>query len=423
VVRRERRRAALATAGVLTVALAAVVLAVALGSGSSPPGARHTSTVSSSSPASTTATRPPPASTTATLPPPTATLPPPARTPRPAAPAPSAEEFGASVNLLFNGQGPPAATIAAQLRGLRATGATVARSDAFWEASEPTAPVRGHHAFVWTFDDQIATALATAGLRWLPVLDYTAPWAQSIAGQDHSPPRSAADYAAYAEAFAARYGPRGTFWALHPELPRLPVQTFEIWNEPDNGTFWTPRPDAAAYAGLYSAARDAVDAVDPSARVIIGGLTKLSSFLPAMLAAMPSLHGHIDGVGMHPYGTPSVALARVRTDRAALRRLGLGEVPLYATEFGWTTRNPRALDYVPAAQRPRLILRTLAELDHGRCGVAAAVIYTWYSPERDASDSQQWYGISSLSGAGTADTAALTVGLHGAGNAGTPGRC
>ena len=408
------RRRALLGAGTLGAALAVLGLVLVLSSG---PGPRTTAS-STSSTATTTSS-----STASTSSSTTAALPPPVSTPQPAQPAPSSEDFGANVNLLFNGHGPPAATIATQLHALRATGATIARSDAFWEASEPSPPTDGHHMFSWSFDDQIATALATAGLRWLPVLDYTAPWAQSIAGQDHSPPRSDAEYAAYAEAFAARYGPQGTFWDEHPELAQLPVQTFEIWNEPDNGTFWTPHPDAAAYAGLYAAARNAIDAVDPTARVVIGGLTRLPSFLPAMVAAMPGLRDHIDGVGIHPYGTPPVALARVTAARAALRLLGLGSVPLYATEFGWTTRFPGALDYVPAAQRPGFILRTLAEFDHGRCGLASAVIYTWYSPQQNPADSQQWYGISATSGAATPDTAALTFALHAVGDAGTPGAC
>jgi hypothetical protein len=348
---------------------------------------------------------------------------PPAAAPLPAQPAPAGEQFGANVNLLFNGHGPPPATIAAQLHALRATGVTLARSDAFWEASEPSAPVGSRHDYVWSFEDQIATALATAGLRWLPVLDYTAPWDQSIPGQDHSPPRSDADYAAYAQAFAARYGPKGTFWSLHPDLPRLPVDTYEIWNEPDNGTFWTPQPNAAAYAELYAAARAAIDAVDPTARVIIGGLTRLPSFLPAMLAAAPDLRGHIDGVGMHPYGTPAVTLARVQIARAALRLLGLSSVPLYATEFGWTIHPPGALGYASEGRRPSYILRTLAELGHGRCGLAAALLYTWYSPGQDPSDSQQWYGISGADGAGTADTAAFTLGLHPADGGGPAPSC
>jgi polysaccharide biosynthesis protein PslG len=410
-----RGRWAAAGFGALGV-IAIVVLVVVLSSGSSPT-ARHVRTDGSTTTATSSAVTSSSSVSTA------ATLPPPATTPLPARPAPAGEEFGANVNLLFNGQGPPPATIAARLSALRATGATVARSDAFWEASEPIAPVGGRHNFVWTFDDQIATALATAGLRWLPVLDYSAPWAQSIAGQDHSPPRSAAEYAAYAEAFAARYGSGGSFWKLHPQLPQLPVDTVEIWNEPDNAQFWTPQPNAAAYAGLYAAARTAIQTVDPSARVIIGGLTKLSTFLPAMVAAMPSLRGHIDGIAVHPYGTPRVALGRVREGRDVLRLLRMNGVPLYATEFGWTTRLPGALDYVPAPRRPRYIIRTLAELDHMRCGLAAAVIYTWYSPQQDPSDSQQWYGLTGPTSTDSSSTAAFTSAIRAATAAGGAAPC
>ncbi len=71
---------------------------------------------------------------------------------------------------------------------------------------------------------------------------------RSIPGQDHSPPRNASSYAAYAGAFAARYGPGGSFWAEHPMIAPLPVTTYEIWNEPDGGHFWLPRPDPRRYA-------------------------------------------------------------------------------------------------------------------------------------------------------------------------------
>ena len=127
-----------------------------------------------------------------------------------------AEVFGINVNRLFNDLTYTQAQIDAQLAAVRATGATVARSDALWEAAEPHAPAGGRHHYDWSFDDQIAGSLAAHGLTWLPIIDYTAPWAQSVSGQDHSPPRSDADYAAYAGAFAARYGSGGTFWRAHP---------------------------------------------------------------------------------------------------------------------------------------------------------------------------------------------------------------
>jgi hypothetical protein len=335
---------------------------------------------------------------------------------RPALPAPAAQVFGVSVNRLFNDLTFTQAQIDAQLAAVRATGATVARSDALWEAAEPQAPVDGRHRYDWSFDDQIAGSLAAHGLAWLPIIDYSAPWAQSVAGQDHSPPRSDADYAAYAGAFAARYGSGGTFWRAHPALTAVPVTAIEIWNEPDNAEFWVPSPDAAAYARLYLAARAAIDAANPSIRVLIGGLTNASVFLPAMARAVAQLRGHVDGVALHPYGAPPVVLNRVRGARAALASIAMGAVPLYVTEFGWTTQPAGAVGYAPASRRPADIQNVLQALGHLDCGLAATLLYTWVTPERDATDGQDWYGIASPTdpSAATPDTQAFAAGLRAA---------
>ena len=97
---------------------------------------------------------------------------------RPALPAPASEVFGINVNRVFNDLTYTQPQIQAQLAAVKATGATVARSDAFWEAAEPHAPVNGRHRYDWSFDDGIAAALAAQGLTWLPIIEYTAPWAQ-----------------------------------------------------------------------------------------------------------------------------------------------------------------------------------------------------------------------------------------------------
>jgi hypothetical protein len=332
----------------------------------------------------------------------------------PARPAPSTEQFGINVNRLFNDGTFTQAQIDAQLQALERTGAKLARSDALWEAGEPSPPVAGVHHYSWAFDDHIAASLAAHGLTWLPVIDYTAPWAESIPGQDHSPPVSAQDYAAFAGAFAARYGGDGSFWREHPQLTPRPVGAYEIWNEPDNGEFWLPSPDAARYADLYLAARTAILATDPGARVIVGGLTQPTSFLSAMLAARPVLRGHVDGVAVHPYGNPFVVLGKLRGDRAALDALGFPSVPLYVTEFGWTSSPPGALNYAPATVRPRYIESTLAELGHLDCGIASAVLYTWVTPEQNPGDLEDWYGIHSPDGAPTAASAAFASGLRAA---------
>ena len=335
---------------------------------------------------------------------------------RPALPPPSERQFGVSVNLLFNDFSRTQSQIDAQLEAVRATGATLARSDALWEATEPRAPVGDRHSYDWTFDDRIAGSLAARGLAWLPIIDYSAPWAESVPGQEHSPPRSDADYAAYAGAFAARYGRDGAFWRGHPGLTPEPVGAIEIWNEPDNAEFWMPRPDAGAYARLYLDARAEIDAADPDIRVLVGGLTDAAEFLPAMVQAAPQLSGHIDGVAIHPYGRPGVVLSRVRGARGALVGLGMGVVPLYVTEFGWTTQPPGAVGYTPEAQRPADISDVLTTLGHLQCGLAAALLYTWVTPERNPADPQDWFGIGNPTdpSAGTPDTAAFAAGLRGA---------
>jgi hypothetical protein len=335
-----------------------------------------------------------------------------------------AVQYGANVNWLFNDPSYTDAEIGAQLSALRATGATLARSDALWEGSEPAAPTAGVHHYDWAFDDRVASQLAEHGLRWLPILDYSAPWAESVPGDDHSAPSSFSAYAAYAAAVAARYGPGGTFWRAHPLLHQLPVQLYEIWNEPDNPEFWAPHPDPAAYAKLYAAARASILAAAPDARVLVGGLTIPARFLSAMLAALPTLRGRIGGVAIHPYGVnPNGVIAAVRGARRALKALGLGSVPLYVTEFGWTTQPAGALYWTPPSARPGFIETTLRALGRSGCGIDAVTLYTWATPDQEPRNSQQWYGISPPGAGPSADVSAFAQGLAAARRESRDGSC
>jgi hypothetical protein len=337
----------------------------------------------------------------------------------PSVPAPAATAFGATVNSLFNAPLYSAAEVNAQLAALRATGATLGRSDVLWEKAEPTPPQDGAHRYDWSFDDDIAAALAAHGLAWFPILDYAANWAKAVPSQLHSPPRTAALFAGFAQAFAARYGPGGAFWRLHPELTAQPVRTFEVWNEPDGG-FWYPAPNAAAFADLYLATRTAIDAVAPGSRVVIGGLTHGETFLPAMLAARPALATHLDGVAIHLYEhTPAKVFARVRGVRAVMRAHGLDTVPLYITEIGWSTHplSQSLTPFVaPARLRPAYIAQTVGSLGHSDCGIGAILVYSWITPERDPGYLEDWYGINPPPGHGTtsADVTAFTGAIRAA---------
>jgi len=155
--------------------------------------------------------------------------------------------------------------------------------------------------------------------------------------------------------------------------------------------------------------------VEAGAHVIVGGLTRPASFLAQMVSARPQLRTGLDGVAIHPYGAdPSVVLGKVRAARATLDSLRLQAVPLYVTEFGWTTHPAGALNFAPEARRPGYIYATVTGLGHTDCGIAATIMYTWVTQERNPGDHESWYGISPPGGCTSSDVAAFASALRAA---------
>lgn len=282
---------------------------------------------------------------------------------------------------------PPAARDA-QLRTMVAGGLTMVRQDAPWSAVEPAAPdpVTGAHSYGWAALDAVAAPLAAAGLRWYPILDYSTGWASSIPGDLFSAP-DAAGFAAYARAFARRYGPGGTFWAEHPELPALPVPAYEIWNEENSHTFWDQQATAPeSYADLYAAARAAIRQVDTATPVVVGGLldanaTDPNLFLRRMVAHRPGLRRQIDAVGYHPYQESyGGILAGTQRLRATLRRLGMARTPMELTEIGISTA------WMPDPQRAQVIARLARTLPASGLGITRFIPYAWSTPVTELGD-------------------------------------
>src|SRR5690349_10501605 len=91
-------------------------------------------------------------------------------------------------------------------------GIRLVRSDAYWEDAEPDPPVGGVHTYDWAISDLHMRTLQRHAISWQPVLAYSAEWASSDPGHSQlAPPSNPDDYAAYAAAFAQRYGRGGTF--------------------------------------------------------------------------------------------------------------------------------------------------------------------------------------------------------------------
>jgi hypothetical protein len=300
------------------------------------------------------------------------------------------------------------------LEAIEQTGIEFVRAHLGWQRLEPAPPQGGRHAYDFGDADAWVAALARHGLRWyvLGVGIPTPRWA-AIDGlppgcAPRSPPARPGDFAAAMAAIAKRYGHRGTFWDEHPELPRVPVVDYEVWNAPNHGGDWCPQPDPRAYAELYSATRAAIHAADPEARAVIGGLGAFretgsgefgaqeiepGEFLESMLSASPTLRAGIDAVGVHIYAADAkAALGELAWLRERLEKIGLEKVPISWNEVGWPTRGEGGAPPVPEALRAGYLLE-VGSADLNGCAVASLAPHTWVSEQRDPADPEHWFGI------------------------------
>ena len=150
-------------------------------------------------------------------------------------------------------------------------------------------------------------------------------------------------WAVFLHRAARRYGPEGTFWREHEELPYEPVRGWEIWNEENIVTFGNTTPES--FASLIRTSGRVLHRNDPGAKVIIGGFFGRPLQIPPNVSAMRFLAGiyeagnvkpYFDGVGLHPYVAAAKAMRwEIEDLRQVMRENRDGGTPLYVTELGW----------------------------------------------------------------------------------------
>lgn len=229
--------------------------------------------------------------------------------------------------------------LVSKLTGLRTAGAQEARVEVNWASIEPLPPVLGAlHRYDFSGTDRMVEAAARAGLRPYVSMDYAPAWATTD-GTMFASPKDDDGYVAAAAATVLRYGPVGTFWLEHPDVPRLPARRYEVWNEPNARMFWHDQQGSAErYAQLYAKTRAAIRTLDPLARVGTAGLVVNGStaWFKRMWRSLPPSARTVDAVGLHPYDMDVAGnLGAVRRMRATLDELGLTSTPLWFSELGF----------------------------------------------------------------------------------------
>jgi hypothetical protein len=289
-----------------------------------------------------------------------------------------------------------------QLDAIAASGLDVVRTDVRWSAAEPEKPSgpggSGHH-YDWSVFDAIVGALAQHHLRWLPTLAYPPPWAQvdpTDVGSVMAPGRER-DFLAFARTLARRYGRGGSFWSSHQSVPYVPVTEYELWNEPNVIYYWNPQTTAPEdYADLFMDSSTVIKAVDPQAKILVGGLALVNpplaaddvDFIHRMYAHRPELRSEIQIFGLHPYQeTVYWTFRRFAGFRQALDLTVGRRMPIAVTELGYTTTK------VTDAERGDELSQLTEQMPRSGCDIYDFMPYAWLSPEQDPDDPEQWFGI------------------------------
>ena len=230
-------------------------------------------------------------------------------------------------------------------------GVTRIRCDLSWWTVQP----KNATTYDWSTYDNAVNAAAHFGITILFTIAWTPPWARpnplpkGVRDPSHAAPKKTSDYVRFATAAVNRYSPVGT--ARVPSVVGT-VSQWEIWNEPNLFTAFTP-DDPVAYGTLLAATATSIHHVDPKAIVVSGGMapanTKSPDWSPPdfinKLAPTGALK-LVNAVAVHPYGFPSWPDEPITYNplyhmvpqlHQAMVNNGIGNEKIWATEDGWPT--------------------------------------------------------------------------------------
>jgi hypothetical protein len=221
------------------------------------------------------------------------------------------------------------------------------RVSLLWRRVEPS---RGR--FVWP--DRYVAWLASYGIRPTFMVFGTPEWATGSSYVSVPPLRSRARRAwrQFLRKAVQRYGPHGSFWTENPGLPKLPVRSWQIWNEPNLAKSFARANKQPArlvkdpprtYARLVKTSDKAISHVDKHAKVVLAGLTsnpKQDSLLPwRFLRSFLKVRGierHFNAAALHPYASNVAKFkALIKRTRRAMGKGGARRKGLWLTEVGW----------------------------------------------------------------------------------------
>jgi Glycosyl hydrolase catalytic core len=304
----------------------------------------------------------------------------------------------------------PAATQDAQWKLMHATGVQATRVVFSWSDAQPDASQLP--SFAQT--DAVVTRAAANGIDLLPIVIYAPAWAREDPNNGASPPANDAGYVAYLKALVGRYGPAGSFWPEHPQLPKRPLRTWQVWNEPQLRYQWADKDWEQGYGALLRAAHDALKQADPGCTIVLAGATNFAWDALDSLYKKGNIKGEFDVAALHPYtGSAGRVLTAVGLFRGVLKRHGDAKLPIWITELAWPAskrreKPPAGLKNLPTTPKGMALRLTRAYKLLARTrAVQRAYWYTWASGYRKGHGIFDFTGLERYDGGQFRSTPAL----------------
>ena len=296
----------------------------------------------------------------------------------PAAAARAPRDFvGITSDDVFSGSGAyQSATLARQ----HSAGIGLIRQTFNWSWIE-YAP--GRYDFT-AYDNYVARAAAHR-IRVLPVLFSPPSWRRRTNGRTACPPRRYRSMARFARRLVRRYGPHGALWR-RAGVHKLPIRSWEIWNEPNLPLYWCGHQNARAYVRLLHVVGRGIKKADRHAQIVTAGLpnSKLRSavplgrFLRRIYAA--GARRWFDALAINSYATTRRELrGLLRSVRRLMNRHHDRRGRIWVTELGWGDHGPRHRFIVGARGQARRIRSSFGYLRRARrhLRLRGVVYYSW----------------------------------------------
>lgn len=293
------------------------------------------------------------------------------------------------------------ASFAHELALMRANGVESIRPVVYWADMQPE---RGGPVITVSLDRLIGEA-ARNGISVLPVVLRAPAWARVEPGNFASPPRDPEDFAAFMRSLIARYGPQGSYWTEHPEIPKRPQRDWQVWNEPNLNRYWSsPQPFPRAFARMMRVVYPAIKRADPGARVVLAGFGN-DSWNALRRAYRGGLTGRLyDVFGVHPFsGRVANVLKIVRLNRRELTRHGDAGKPMVISEITWPSARgtpatvTTGFETTEAGQARNLTAAYRAFMaNRRRWNLIGAYWSTWLTADAGSTNSFDWSGLRKL---------------------------